>query len=202
MLDIDSLKSILESVLFVSDKATSVNNLAQLLEVEAELIEKMLNEMQAEYEAQNRGFQLRAVAGKWSFFTNPANHQYAEHYISSIDFKRLTQAALETLAIIAYKQPVTKVYISEIRGVNSEGSVSTLLHKGLIKERGRDKSPGGPILYGTSRKFLEQMNLNSPKELPNLKDFAPDEETREQIKQSFLDEPTDMEVDESTPVDS
>ena len=191
MLDIDSLKSILESVLFVSDKATSVNNLAQLLEVEAELVEKTLNQMQEEYEAQNRGFQLRAVAGKWSFFTNPANHQYVEHYISSIDFKKLTQAALETLSIIAYKQPVTKAYINEIRGVNSDGSVATLLQKGLIKDRGRDKSPGGPILYGTSRKFLEQMNINSTKDLPNLREFAPDDDTKEQIKQSFLEEPTD-----------
>lgn len=188
MLEISSLKSILESLLFVSDKATTVENLAEILEVEPPLIEKALQEMRAEYEKQNKGFQLRAVAGKWTFFTNPANHQYVERYLSSGDFRRLTQAALETLAIIAYKQPVTKAYINEIRGVNSDGSVATLMQKGLIKERGKAKGPGGPMTYGTTRKFLVQMNINSLRELPNLREFAPDEETREQIKQSFIEE--------------
>lgn len=188
MLEISSLKSILESLLFVSDKAITVENLASILEVEPELIEKTLHEMRAEYEKHNRGFQLRSVAGKWALFTNPANHQYVECYLSSGDFRRLTQAALETLAIIAYKQPVTKAYINDIRGVNSEGSVATLLQKGLIKERGKAKSPGGPMTYGTTRKFLEQMNINSLSDLPNLRDFAPDDETKEQIKQSFVEE--------------
>ena len=188
MLDISALKSILESLLFVSDKPASAGHLAELLEVEPQLIENTLNEMQAEFEAQNRGFQLRSVAGKWRFFSNPANHHYIEQYIASSDMRRLTQAALETLAIIAYKQPTTRAYVSEIRGVNSDGSIATLLQKGLIKERGRAKSPGGPMLYGTTKKFLEQMNINSLRDLPNLRDFAPDDETREQIKQSFLEQ--------------
>ncbi len=191
MLDIANIKSILESILFVSDKAVSVGNLAQLLEVDPSLIENNLQEIQAEYEQQNKGFQLRCVAGKWNLYTNPANHQYVESYIASSDFKRLTQAALETLAIIAYKQPVTKAYINDIRGVNSDGSVATLMQKGLIKERGRAKSPGGPITYGTTRRFLEQMSIDSLKDLPNLKDFAPDEETREQIKESFIGQEAD-----------
>lgn len=191
MLDVDNLKSIIESLLFVGDKAVSASHLAELLEVPADLIKSTLEQIKAGYEQQNRGFQLRCVAGKWSLFTNPANHQYVEGYIASSDLRRLTQAALETLAIIAYKQPVTKAYINEIRGVNPDGSVATLLQKGLIKERGRAKQPGGPIVYGTSRKFLEQMSLNSLKDLPNLRDFVPDEETRQQIKESFISQEAD-----------
>ncbi|TET52844.1 MAG: SMC-Scp complex subunit ScpB [Actinobacteria bacterium] len=194
MLDVAALKSILESILFVSDKGVSVDNLAQLLEMEPEAIEKALKEIQTELESQNRGFQLRTVASKVSLFTNPANHQYVEQFLAASDFRRLTNAALETLAIIAYKQPATKSYISDIRGVNSDGSVATLLQKGLIKERGRAKSPGGPMLYGTGRKFLEQMNISSISDLQDLRDFAADEETKEQIKQSFVEQDSEAQT--------
>jgi len=165
------LKSVIESLLIVSDEPLSVKKISQVTEVPPAAIKQSLAELQKELREQNRGFQLRQVGGGYRFFSHPANAQYVEKLVASWDSRRLTQAALETLAVIAYKQPVTKATINLIRGVNSETAIASLLAKGLIKEKGREKSPGSPILYGTTELFLEKFGLTSLTDLPPLAEF-------------------------------
>lgn len=176
------LMSAIEAMLFVSDEPVSSERLASLLETEREDVEHALEALSAEYMEENRGMQLREVAGGWRFYTHPAHHELIERYVVSWDTHRMSQAALEALAVIAYHQPVTRARVNAIRGVNSESVVSSLVEKGLIREMGRDK-PGGSILYGTTRTFLERFGLKSVKDLPPLEDFAPDEASREQIRE-------------------
>ena len=116
-------------------------------------------------------------------FTHPAYHELIESYVLSWDTRRLSQAALEALAVVAYHQPVTRNGVNAIRGVNSEGVISSLIEKGLIREVGRDKNQGNAILYGTTRTFLEKFGLKDLGDLPPLEDFAPDNATQNVIKQ-------------------
>ncbi len=179
-----------EALLFVSDEPVSSAKLAAILEVSPVEMDEVLTELAAEYADENRGMQLREVAGGWRFYSHPAYHDLIERYVISWDTRRLSQAGLEVLAIIAYHQPVTRAGINAIRGVNSEGVVSSLVEKGLVREMGRDDAPGNAILYGTTRSFLERFGLKSVKDLPPLEDFAPDEESREYIRErlSGMDE--------------
>lgn len=179
-----------EALLFVSDEPVSSAKLAAILEISPVEMDEVLTELAAEYADENRGMQLREVAGGWRFYSHPAYHDLIERYVISWDTRRLSQAGLEVLAIIAYHQPVTRASINAIRGVNSEGVVSSLVEKGLVREMGRDDAPGNAILYGTTRSFLERFGLKSVKDLPPLEDFAPDEESREYIRErlSGMDE--------------
>ena len=179
-----------EALLFVSDEPVSSAKLAAILEISSVEMDEVLTELAAEYADENRGMQLREVAGGWRFYSHPAYHDLIERYVISWDTRRLSQAGLEVLAIIAYHQPVTRAGINAIRGVNSEGVVSSLVEKGLVREMGRDDAPGNAILYGTTRSFLERFGLKSVKDLPPLEDFAPDEESREYIRErlSGMDE--------------
>ncbi len=179
-----------EALLFVSDEPVSSAKLASILEISPVEMDEVLTELAAEYADENRGMQLREVAGGWRFYSHPAYHDLIERYVISWDTRRLSQAGLEVLAIIAYHQPVTRAGINAIRGVNSEGVVSSLVEKGLVREMGRDEAPGNAILYGTTRSFLERFGLKSVKDLPPLEDFAPDEESREYIRErlSGMDE--------------
>ena len=179
-----------EALLFVSDEPVSSATLAAILEISPVEMDEVLTELAAEYADENRGMQLREVAGGWRFYSHPAYHDLIERYVISWDTRRLSQAGLEVLAIIAYHQPVTRASINAIRGVNSEGVVSSLVEKGLVREMGRDDAPGNAILYGTTRSFLERFGLKSVKDLPPLEDFAPDEESREYIRErlSGMDE--------------
>lgn len=174
--------SAIEALLFVSDEPVSAARLAEILGVPLVDVDQALVLLSAEYTDENRGLQLREVAGGWRFYTHPAHHDIIERYVVSWDTHRMSQAALEALAVIAYHQPVTRASVNAIRGVNSESVVSSLVEKGLIREMGRDK-PGGSILYGTTRTFLERFGLKSVKDLPPLEDFAPDDESREQIRE-------------------
>lgn len=176
------LMSAIEALLFVSDEPVSVERLAMLLEKDKAEVEAALEKLSVEYREENRGMQLREVAGGWRFYTHPAHHGLIEDYVISWDTHRMSQAALEALAVIAYHQPVTRARVNAIRGVNSESVVSSLVEKGLVREMGRDK-PGGSILYGTTRTFLERFGLKSVKDLPPLEQFAPDEASREQIRE-------------------
>ena len=179
-----------EALLFVSDEPVSSAKLAAILEISPVEMDEVLTELAAEYADENRGMQLREVAGGWRFYSHPAYHDLIERYVISWDTRRLSQAGLEVLAIIAYHQPVTRAGINAIRGVNSEGVVSSLVEKGLVREMGRDEAPGNAILYGTTHSFLERFGLKSVKDLPPLEDFAPDEESREYIRErlSGMDE--------------
>ena len=131
----------------------------------------------------NRGFQLREVAGGWRLFTHPAYHDVVEAYVLSWDTQKLSQAALETLAVIAYHQPVTREVVKGIRGVNSDGVIASLVDKGLVRELGRDPQRGQAIIYGTTNAFLEKFGLRSTRDLPDLEQFAPDEQSRQFIRE-------------------
>lgn len=190
------IMSAVEALLFVSDEPVSPARLAEILAVGMADVDQALSLLSAEYMGENRGLQLREVAGGWRFYTHPAHHEIIERYVVSWDTHRMSQAALEALAVIAYHQPVTRASVNAIRGVNSESVVLSLVEKGLIREMGRDK-PGGSILYGTTRAFLERFGLNSVKDLPPLEDFAPDDESREQIRErlSGAGKTTDIQLD-------
>ena len=139
--------------------------------------------LKVEYEEANRGFQLREVAGGWRLFTHPAYHDVVEAYVLSWDTQKLSQAALETLAVIAYHQPVTREVVKGIRGVNSDGVIASLVDKGLVRELGRDPQRGQAIIYGTTNAFLEKFGLRSTRDLPDLEQFAPDEQSRQFIRE-------------------
>ena len=178
----DQLRSALEAMLFVTDEPVSTITLADMLEVEPAEVETALVDLRAQFEDENRGIQLREVAGGWRLFTHPAFHELIENYVLSWDTRKLSQAALETLSIIAYSQPLTRSGVAAIRGVSSDSSINSLLEKGLIKEAGTADLPGNPVLYATTRTFLEKFGLKSIRELPDIESYAPDEETRAFIK--------------------
>lgn len=190
------LKGALEAMLLVSSDPVSASQLAGVLEVAPGEVASLLAELKVEYEEANRGFQLREVAGGWRLFTHPAYHEQVEAFVLSWDTQKLSQAALETLAVIAYHQPVTREMVKGIRGVNSDGVISSLVDKGLIREVCRDAERGQAILYGTTNAFLEKFGLRSTRDLPDLEQFAPDEQSRQFIRerlsgrsiQSTLDE--------------
>ena len=168
------LRAALEAILLVVDEPVAEVVLAQILEVPTERIAATLTELAAEYTAQGRGFDLRRAAGGWRLYTRPAYAPYVERFVLDGQRTRLTQAALETLAVVAYKQPVTRSRISAIRGVNCDGVIRTLLTRGLIEERGIEPE-NGAHLYGTTTLFLEKLGLNSVEELPPLAPFLPND---------------------------
>ena len=182
-LDASSLKGALEALFLVSSDPVSATALASVLEIAPGEAASLLAELKVEYEEANRGFQLREVAGGWRLFTHPAYHDQVEAFVLSWDTQRLSQAALETLAVVAYHQPVTREIVKGIRGVNSDGVISSLVDKGLIREVGRDAQRGGAIIYGTTSAFLEKFGLRSTKDLPDLEQFAPDEQSRQFIRE-------------------
>lgn len=178
-----SPKGALEALLLVSSDPVSASTLAQAIDITPGEAASLLAELKVEYEEANRGFQLREVAGGWRLFTHPAYHDQVEAYVLSWDTQRLSQAALETLAVIAYHQPVTRETMKGIRGVNSDGVISSLVDKGLVREVGRDAQRGQAILYGTTNAFLEKFGLRSTRDLPDLEQFAPDEQSRQFIRE-------------------
>ena len=178
-----SIKGALEALLLVSSDPVSASALAQALDVAPGEVASLLAELKVEYEEANRGFQLREVAGGWRLFTHPAFHDQVEAFVLSWDTQKLSQAALETLAVIAYHQPATREMVRDIRGVNSDGVISSLVDKGLIRELGRDAEHGQAILYGTTNAFLEKFGLRSVRDLPDLEQFAPDEQARQFIRE-------------------
>lgn len=182
-LEPDSLKGALEAMLLVSSDPVSASSLAAILNVAPGEVASLLAELKVEYEEANRGFQLREVAGGWRLFTHPAYHDQVEAFVMSWDTQKLSQAALETLAVIAYHQPVTRETVKGIRGVNSDGVISSLVDKGLVREMGRDPQRGQAIIYGTTSAFLEKFGLRSTRDLPDLEQFAPDEQTRQYIRE-------------------
>ena len=178
-----SLKALLEALLLVSDDSVPATELARAAGAAPGEVASALAELAAEYADANRGFQLREVAGGWRLFTHPAYHDEVADYVLSWDTRRLSQAALETLAVIAYHQPVTREGVRAIRGVNSDGVIASLREKGLVREVGREADRGQAQLWGTTRLFLEHFGLRSLRELPPLEDFAPDEESKRFIRE-------------------
>lgn len=167
-----------EAMLFVSDEPVSVIALADILQVDPVKVESALSDLREKFAQDNRGIQLSEVAGGWRLVTHPQYHELLEQYVLSWDTRKLTQAALETLAIVAYCQPITRAGIASVRGVSSDSSINSLLEKGLLREAGVQDTPGNPVLYATTKVFLEKFGLRSVEDLPPLDSFAPDAETR------------------------
>ncbi|WP_321973558.1 SMC-Scp complex subunit ScpB [Paratractidigestivibacter sp.] len=181
--DSNTLKPLLEALLLVSDDSVPATELARATGAAPGEVAQALAELSAEYSDANRGFQLREVAGGWRLFTHPAYHDQVADYVLSWDPHKLSQAALETLAVIAYHQPVTREGVRAIRGVNSDGVIASLREKGLVREMGHEADRGQAVLFGTTRRFLEHFGLKSLRELPPLEDFAPDEESKAFIRE-------------------
>ncbi|GLW33273.1 SMC-Scp complex subunit ScpB [Actinoplanes regularis] len=174
VMDGAELAAALEAILLVVDEPTSELKLAEILEQPVELVARTLDDISARYTAAGHGFDLRRAAGGWRLYTRPEYAAYVERFVLDGQSTRLTQAALETLAVVAYKQPVTRSRISAIRGVNCDGVMRTLVTRGLIEECGTEPETGA-YLYRTTGLFLEKLGLNSVDQLPPLAPFLPDD---------------------------
>ncbi|HVS82262.1 MAG TPA: SMC-Scp complex subunit ScpB [Pyrinomonadaceae bacterium] len=165
------LKSVAEALIFVADEPLNAKTIAEVLKVDLDAVEKAISELVTECDARNSGLQLREIAGGWQIATRPEHHEQVRAYLKSKPGAKLSLASLETLAVIAYKQPVTVPEILEIRGVQSPSAIKTLLDKRLIVARGRKETVGRPMMYGTSKEFLIQFGLKDLTELPSIEDF-------------------------------
>ncbi|HEV8564674.1 MAG TPA: SMC-Scp complex subunit ScpB [Actinomycetota bacterium] len=161
-------KRALEALFFVSDEPLTASVLGQALDVDRARADRLCEELARDLEDRGSGLVLRNVAGGWRLFTHPDAAAIVEQFVMSSRQARLTKAALETLAIVAYKQPVTRHQVSGIRGVNSDGVLRALQDRGVIQEVGREETPGRPLLYGTTPEFLERLGLASLASLPSL----------------------------------
>jgi segregation and condensation protein B len=164
----------LEAILLVADQPVPATTLAELVGARLTQVESLLIDLAGEYAGQGRGFVLRAVAGGWRLYTHPAARDVVEAYLRAGQQSRLTRAALETLAVVAYRQPVTRHQVAAVRGVNVDGVFRTLATRGLIHEIGHEEGPGQAALYGTTPAFLEQLGLNGLDQLPPIKDYLPE----------------------------
>jgi len=165
-------KAALEAIIYAADEPATIDQLTKALGDEKLAVQASLDALAASYAAEERGIEIRAVAGGYKMYTKPQQHDVVRRFIKSLRPPlRLSMPALETLAVIAYKQPVTAPEISEIRGVNTSGVISTLLDKHLITTAGRKEVIGRPILYKTSKEFLMRFGLSDLEELPSLKEF-------------------------------
>ncbi|KOG50707.1 transcriptional regulator [Streptomyces decoyicus] len=167
------LKPALEAVLMVVDEPATEEHLARVLERPRRAVALALRELSDDYARQGRGFDLRLVAGGWRFYSRAEYADAVESFVLDGQQARLTQAALETLAVVAYRQPVSRSRVSAVRGVNCDGVMRTLLQRGLVEEAGTEPETGA-ILYRTTNYFLERMGLRGLDELPELAPFLPE----------------------------
>ena len=158
----------IEALLFVSDEPVSSAALAQAVDADRGDVDAACRELADAYEARRSALSIRSVAGGWRLYTHPDVAPFVERFVVSSRQARLTKASLETLAVVAYKQPVTRHQVSAVRGVNSDGVLKALVDRGLVAEVGRDEGPGRPVLYGTTPAFLERLGLASLSSLPSL----------------------------------
>jgi segregation and condensation protein B len=188
----------IEAILMVADQPIEAQLLAQVTETPFDQMEALLREMAAELFEQ-RGFILVEVAGGWRFQSHPDLAPYVERFVLEGQTARLSAAALETLAIVAYKQPISRMQISAIRGVNVDGVVRTLEHRGYIGDVGHDPGPGSPTLFGTTPLFLERLGLATLDDLPPIADFVPSAEVVEALEEGLRVEPDVIDVDQPDP---
>ncbi len=164
--------SIIESLLFVTGESLKVAEMANILECSIEFTRELVNELSVRYEEEHRGIKIIVTNDEYQFVTKPCNSEYIQKLLKTNVRQSLSQASLETLAIVAYKQPITRVEIEEIRGVKSDRAVYTLSEKNLIKENGRKDVPGRPIIYATTDEFLKHFNFHSLDEMPSLEELT------------------------------
>lgn len=181
------LRGALEAILLIVDEPADPTVLAQVLTTPEPDIFAMLRALQGEYDEAGRGFELREIAGGWRLYTRAEFAPYVERFVLEGQQARLTQAALETLAVVAYRQPVSRTRVSAVRGVNVDGVMRTLVSRGLVEEAGADHESGA-ILYQTSQYFLERLGLGDLTELPNLADFLPEFTTIDALEDELSSE--------------
>lgn len=165
------LKAIAEALIFVADDPLDSKLISKILRVDQSAVDEAIQSLVEEYASRSGGLQLREIAGGWQISTRPEHHEQVRAYLKSRPSAKLSLASLETLAVIAYKQPVTVPEILEIRGVQSPSAIKTLLDKRLIVAKGRKETVGRPMMYGTSKEFLIQFGLKDLSELPSIEDF-------------------------------
>lgn len=183
----------LEAIVMVADQPVPTETLATLTGFAADRVEALLEELAAGYAEQERGFQLVRVAGGWRFQSHPDLAPYVEQFVLEGQSARLSAAALETLAIVAYKQPISRAQIASIRGVGVDSVVRTLEQRGYISEVARDPGPGQAVLFGTTPDFLERMGIDSLSQLPAIADFVPGADVVEALEHGLrVDIATDV----------
>jgi segregation and condensation protein B len=178
-------KRAIEAVLMAAIEPVEPQFLAQLTETPIDQIEAICAELRDEYERDGRGFTIARVAGGYRYQTHPDMAPYIERFVLEGQSIRLSGPALETLAIIAYKQPVSRAQLAAIRGVSVESTIATLIQRGYVMEIGHDPGPGQAILYGTTIRFLEQMGIDSLQDLPPLAEFVPDPSVVEALERGL-----------------
>lgn len=193
------LKRAIEAVVLVALDPVEPELLAQLLEQPVTLIEQWCTELAVDYADQRRGFQLVRVAGGYRYQTHPDQAAYVERFVLNDSKARLSGAALETLAIIAYKQPISRAQVASIRGVDPDGVIRTLQARGYIEEAGRDDGPGQAVLFGTTALFLDKLGLDSVDDLPPIAEFIPGAEVVEALEQGLRVTPLDTPGDGEQP---
>ena len=175
-------RKIVESILLLADEPIPAGLIGEVLEKPRADVEALLEELAEEYRGADRGFVLRHTGGGWRLYTSPDCAPWLERFVNRNTSARLTAAALEVLAIVAYRQPISRTQIAEIRGVDSDGVVKTLHQRGLIQAAGVDHGPGSPVLFTVTQEFLERMGLNDVEELPPLAGFMPSPEAVEDME--------------------
>ena len=196
----DESRRALEAIIMVADHPADPAVLAQLVELSPAAVEEILVQVAESYAQENRGFRLVKVAGGWRYQSHEDCSAYVEQFVLTGQTARLSAAALETLAIVAYKQPTSRAQVAAIRGVNVDGVMRTLQQRGYIDETGRDVGPGQASLFGTTALFLERLGLNSLDELPSLGDLIPGADVVELLEQSLIGLPElAPELDEPEP---
>lgn len=179
----------IEAILMVAQEPVETHLLAQLLEIAPGIVDEICDQLATDYEQQGRGFELVRVAGGLRFQSRAELAPYVERFVLEGQSSRLSAAALETLAIVAYKQPISRAQIAAIRGVNVDGVMRTLVHRGYLEELGRDPGPGQAVLFGTSREFLERLGLDSLDDLPPIAELFPDATVMEALERGLRADP-------------
>ena len=200
-LDVEA-RAAIEAVILSATEPVPPALLAQLVEVPTTRVEELCEELAAEYAREGRGFQLARVAGGYRFQTHPDAYPYVERFVLEGQTARLSGPALETLAIIAYKQPIARAQISAIRGVNVDATLKTLVARGYVEESGHEQTPGNPTLFSTTTAFLERLGIDSLSDLPPLADFVPESSLVEALERGLRGVDVDIELDEQPPGDS
>jgi len=188
----------LEAILLVATEPVPADLLAQILEKPTKVVEQLCASLAAAYEEAGHGFQLVQIAGGYRYQTHPEMAPYVERFILDGQKSRLSGAALETLAIVAYKQPISRSQIASIRGVDPDGVLRTLQSRGYIDQVGRDPGPGQAVMWGTTPAFLEKLGINSVNDLPAIVDFVPGADVVEALEQG-LRAPKASDIEAPTP---
>ena len=172
-----NLKAVIEGLLFVvGDDGLDLDEISKILEISKDETKELIKELQNDYQSSDRGIRIDFLGDKLKLTTKKEHNIYYQKLLTTEDNNTLSQAALETLAIIAYNQPITRVKVDELRGISNNHIIRKLVAKGLIKEGGRSNMPGRPILYETTSEFLDYFGLSSIDELPDMREFLEEEE--------------------------